>query len=128
MLSLRVTDSRGTVTEHLAASFPYRIGRSAQAALRLEEAGVWENHAVIVLSENRRFVIRSEGESLLFRNGEPVRSVQLASGDELSIGAARVMVSLAPAGQKSLGLAEALVWLLFIAVATVQALVIARAQ
>src|ERR1700752_3668394 len=106
MLLLRVTDTPGPVPEHPAASFPYRIGRSAQAELRIEEAGVWENHAVVLPSENLHFVIRSEGESLLLCNGEPVRTVQLASGDELSIGAARMMVSLAPAGQKSLGLAE----------------------
>ena len=127
MLLLRVTDSRGTVTQHLAQFFPYHIGRSVQADLRIEAAGVWENHAVILPGENGRFVIRSEGQSVLLRNGESVQSAQLASGDELSIGAARVVVSLSPARQKSLGASEAIVWALLLAVLTAEAAVFALA-
>jgi hypothetical protein len=121
MLLLRVIDSRGAVTQHFAERFPYRIGRSAQADLRIEAAGVWESHAAILPGENARFLIRSEGESLLLRNGEPVQTAQLASGDELSIGAARVIVSLAPARQKSLVASEAIVWAFILAVAAVEA-------
>src|SRR5688572_5838693 len=123
MMLLRVTDSRGTVTQHIAESFPYKIGRSPQADLKIEDAGVWEIHAVILPGENARFLIRSEGESLLLRNGAPVLSVQLASGDELSLGAVRVTVCLAPARQKSLGFAEALVWGLLFVVAAAEAAV-----
>ncbi len=112
MLLLRVTDSRGAVTQHLAEAFPYQIGRSSQADLRLQEPGVFENHASIVPSEKARFVVQTEGESLLLRNGEPVRRVQLAPGDEFLIGSARILVSLAPAKQKRLAASEAAVWLL----------------
>jgi pSer/pThr/pTyr-binding forkhead associated (FHA) protein len=116
MLLLRVTDSRGTVTQHIAGSFPYRIGRSAQDDLRLEAPGVWENHATIFPAANARFLVRPGGESLLFRNGEPIGEAQLAPGDELSIGSVRVLVSLAPAIQTRLGFAEATVWALLCAV------------
>ena len=128
MLLLRVTDGRGAITQHTAESFPYRIGRSPQADLRIEAAGVWENHAVILPGENARFMIRSEGESLLLRNGTPVRTAQLASGDELSIGAMRVLVGLSPARQKSLSLAEATVCVLLLVVMTAQAAIFVLAR
>ena len=128
MLLLRVTDDRGVVTQHIAESFPFRIGRSVQADLRIEAAGVWDTHAVIVPGENSRFLIRSEGESLLLRNGELVRSAQLASGDEFSIGAAWVLISLAPAAQKRLAMAEAVVWLLLLSVVALQTAVFTLAR
>jgi predicted component of type VI protein secretion system len=127
MLLLRVTDSRGIVTAHIADSFPYRIGRAAQADLRLEAAGVFENHATILAGDNARFLVRSEGESLLLHNGEPTRSAQLAAGDEISIGSMRVLVSLAPARQKSLGAAEAVAWALLLAVLVGEAAIFALA-
>ena len=127
MLLLCVTDARGAVTQHIAEKFPYRIGRSAQADLRIEASGVWENHAIILPGENSRFLIRSEDESLLLRNGEPIRSSQLAAGDELTVGSARVLVSLAPARQKSLGFAEAMAWVLLVVVAAAELLILATA-
>jgi hypothetical protein len=116
MLLLRVTDSRGAVTQHVAESFPYKIGRSPQASLRLEAPGVWECHATILPGENARFLIRAEGDSLLLQNGEPIRTAPLATGDELSFGSAKILVSLAPATQKSIVLSEAVVWVLLLGV------------
>jgi hypothetical protein len=128
MLLLRVTDSRGGVTQHIAEAFPYRIGRSPQAHLRLQEPGVFDHHASIVPAEHARFSIQTEGESLLLRNGEPVRSAQLAPGDEFSIGSARILVSLAPARRKRLAAAEAALWLLLggVMVSQVAALLLAK--
>ena len=128
MLLLRVTDSRGTVTQHLVEKFPYRIGRSTQSHLRLEEPGIFEQHASIVPAEHGRFLIRSEGESLLLRGGEALREAQLVPGDELSLGSARIMVSLAPARQKRLALSEAIVWLLLAIVAAGQTAVLVLAR
>lgn len=127
MLLLRVTDARGAVTQHIADAFPYRIGRSARADLKIEASGVWENHATILPGENSRFFIQSEGESLLLRNGEAIHSAQLAAGDELSVGSARVVVSLAPARQKSLGFTEAMAWVLLVLVVAAEALIFAAA-
>jgi pSer/pThr/pTyr-binding forkhead associated (FHA) protein len=128
MLLLRVTDSRGAVTPHIAESFPYTVGRSPQADLRLQEPGIFENHATILPAGDGRFLIQAEGESLLLRNGEPVRSAPLAAGDELLIGSLRVVVSLAPARQKSLGLSEAAAWVLLAAVVAGELLVLSLAR
>jgi len=128
MLLLRVTDARGVVTQHLAQSFPYRIGRSAQADLRIEAPGVWEDHATILPGDSFKFLIRSEGESLLLRHGEAIRSAPLGTGDELFLGSARMVVSLAPARQRSLGVTEAMVWVLLAALAVAELLILAAAR
>jgi pSer/pThr/pTyr-binding forkhead associated (FHA) protein len=122
-----VTDSRGAVTQHIADSFPYIIGRSTDSDLRVEAPGIFEKHASIHAGENARFVIRAEGESFLLRNGESIRSAQLAPGDEITIGSARLLVSLAPARQKSLSRAEFVLWLLLAGVVNAEAVVIALA-
>jgi len=112
MLLLRVTDDRGAVTEHLAESFPYRIGRSSAADLRLEAPGVWDTHASLTLGAGGKFIVAAEGASLLLLNGASTTGAPLAAGDELTLGAARILVSLAPTRPGRLALAEAFVWLL----------------
>lgn len=116
MLLLCVTDHRGTVTQHLTPSFPFRIGRSNAADLRLEAPGVWEDHAMIALGQGGRYVISAQGSSLLLVNGAQTSSAPLRSGDEITLGGVRILVSLAPARQASLGIAEALVWSILVAV------------
>ena len=128
MFLLRVTDSRGAVTQYIANSFPFRIGRAAQCDLRIDAPGVWETHAVISPATDGKFVIRSQGESLLLRNGESVTEAPLVAGDEWVLGSARVLIGLSPSHQKALGVSETLVWLLLFAVVMVQALVLASAR
>lgn len=129
MLQLHVTDDRGAVTAFQADEFPLVIGRSPQAQLRISSAGVFEEHARIDLvrpesGTGERFVIQALGHSLVSVNGAVAASKQLAIGDEVSLGAARLVVSLAPARQGKLGLHESLVWGILLVVVFVEALVI----
>lgn len=110
MLLLRVTDHRGAVTEHLTDSFPYRIGRSPAADLRLDVPGVFEEHAVIALDDSGRYAVSARGSSLLLVNGVQAATAPLRSGDEITLGGSRILVSLAPARQTRLRSTEALVW------------------
>jgi pSer/pThr/pTyr-binding forkhead associated (FHA) protein len=129
MLQLHVTDDRGAVTAFQADRFPLIIGRSPQAHLRVTAAGVFEEHARIDLinpenTTGQRFMIEPIGQSLLSVNGSVIPSKQLAIGDEISLGAARLLVSLAPARQSRLALHESLVWALLLFVVVLEAFVI----
>jgi hypothetical protein len=129
MLQLHVTDDRGAVTTHQANTFPFLIGRSANAQLRFTAPGVWEEHARIRLAEEqgtkeKRFFIEAAGHSLLSVNGEVASSQRLSIGDEISIGAIRVVVTLSPARQTALALHESMVWALLLLAVVGEALVI----
>ena len=126
MLQLSVTDDSGAVTQHIAAEFPLLIGRSPHAHLRLAAPGVWEEHASLRLVEEKgqRVGIEARGDSLLLVNGESVRSKALSPGDEITIGAARVVVSLAPAQQTRLQIHELAVWALLLVVMAAEALAV----
>jgi hypothetical protein len=129
MLQLHVTDDRGAVTSHTVDHLPFLIGRSPQADLQLVAPGVWEEHAFIDLAESesaarKRFVIAPVRESLVAINGEVVAGKELHIGDEITLGATRILVSLAPAKQGKLSLQELTVWALLLAVVIVEAAVI----
>lgn len=133
MLQLQVTDERGAVTQHAADIFPFLIGRSPNAQLRLVASGVWEEHASISLIDQPgrpapRFIIEPVRESLLTVNGEAVRSKEISMGDEISLGAARILVSLAPGRQTRLGWHETAVWAILIFVVIVEAMIVQLAD
>jgi hypothetical protein len=133
MLQFYVTDDRGAVTSHIIDRGPFLIGRSARADLRLVTPGVWEEHASIDLTDTdgegrERFMISAVGESLLSVNGEVISSRELRIGDEIHVGAARIVVSLSPAKQKKLSLQELAVWTLLMVVVIVEAAVIQFAK
>jgi hypothetical protein len=133
MLQLQVTDDRGAVTSHVIDRVPFLIGRSAQADLQLVTPGVWEEHASIDLTDTdgvgrERFVISAIGDSLLSINGDVISSKELRIGDEIHVGAARIVVSLSPARQKKLSLQELAVWMLLLVVVIVEAAVIQFAK
>jgi hypothetical protein len=112
MLQLGVTLNRGAIQNCVAGEFPFLIGRSAKANLRLDAPGIWDVHAAINLDpESKKFVISSQGESLLLVNGIRVESTKIASGDLVQIGAAELKVMLSPAIQKRLSIREAVFWL-----------------
>ena len=134
MLQLHVTDERGTVTSHIAAESSFLIGRSAQAQLRLDSAGVWEEHARVSLAESsrypnqHRYIIEALGESIVSINGQIITAKELAIGDEILLGAARLTVSLAPPNQKKLVLQEWFVWCLLLLVVGCEAVLILLAE
>lgn len=129
MLQLHVTDERGVVTCCIAETFPFVIGRSTAADLQISSAGVWEEHACVRLgaregARHEHFVIESVGQSLLSINGQITPSKVISIGDEISLGAARLVVSLAPATQSKLAWHESLVWAILLLVVALEAFVV----
>ena len=70
-----------------------RIGRSAAADLRLDDATVSRRHALVVRTpENELRALDDRSLNGLFVNGEKVEWKALAAGDELEIGRYRLYV------------------------------------
>lgn len=70
-----------------------RIGRSANADLRLDHPSVSRRHALIVSEPGRPLrVLDDRSLNGIFRNGEPIEWASLADGDELQIGRYRLYV------------------------------------
>jgi len=107
----------------IAAEFPFTIGRSPSAGMRLDSFGVWDLHASIHLRDGR-FFVQPEGQALLMLNDERTDGAFLRMGDRLSIGAVRLTVALAPAARSRLGARETLNWLAIAAVALAQVLLL----
>ena len=70
-----------------------RIGRSAAADVRLDDATVSRRHALVVLSDSGELrALDDRSLNGLFVNGESVDWAPLGDGDELEIGRYRVYV------------------------------------
>lgn len=94
----------------VARRFPVRIGRAAAADLRLEEDGVWEQHAQIELDPAQGFILSAQPDALVGVNGQPVRQAVLCNGDALQLGSLKLQFWLGEARQSGLRLREALTW------------------
>jgi hypothetical protein len=108
----------------LARRFPVRLGRSAGNDLRLEESGVYEEHAVFEMDGNRHLTLRVIEPALTAVNGQPTSEATLRNGDVLTLGSARLRLWLAPARQSHLRLGEFLLWGLWFGVAAAQLLLL----
>jgi hypothetical protein len=111
MILLRSLSGRVAGTETVARHFPFQIGRSSKAGLRLEAPGVWERHCEIVRDAEHGLRLRSHPEALTLVNGQAAKDVVLRSGDVLELGEIRLQFWLSPARQPGLGLREALTWI-----------------
>jgi hypothetical protein len=70
-----------------------RIGRSAKADIRFDDATVSRRHALVVLTEDGELrVLDDRSLNGLFVNGERVEWAPLTDGDELEIGRYRLYV------------------------------------
>ena len=127
MIQLTVTQEKKPSVSSLVTSFPFIVGKSASADLRIDAAGVWDRHASLVLRERKVHVV-AEGEALVRVNGETQRESVLKNGDILNIGATTVLVALAPTTQPRLLAREMAAWALITLVFFLQiaALVILR--
>lgn len=110
MVQLSILSGKQAGSQWVARRFPVRIGRSAEADLRLDEAGVWDQHAQIRLKSREGFELRAENDALVSVNGEPFRSGLLRNGDRIELGAAKLQFWLAESRQRGLGSREMLTW------------------
>jgi pSer/pThr/pTyr-binding forkhead associated (FHA) protein len=110
MVQLRIQSGKMAGTETVVRHFPFRMGRSASADLRLEEDGVWDAHAEIVFDPEAGFLLRANHDALTGVNGKRCHEAVLRNGDELEIGALKLRFWLGATRQRTLQVREWLTW------------------
>jgi pSer/pThr/pTyr-binding forkhead associated (FHA) protein len=99
-----------------ARRFPVRIGRSAANDLRLEDAGVWEQHFELALNPAEGFSLAAHPGALVAVNDTPQTATRLRNGDIITAGSAKLCFRLADNRQRGLRLREWAVWTLIVCV------------
>jgi pSer/pThr/pTyr-binding forkhead associated (FHA) protein len=114
MIQLQVLSGKQAGTVSVARRFPFRLGRSATADLRLEDAGVWDQHALLELKLPEGLEIQVHDNAMTTLNGERIQRSWLRPGDLLEIGAVKLRISLSETRQPSLQGRELLTWFFLI--------------
>ena len=120
MVQLKILSGKKAGAVWTARRFPVRIGRAANAELRVEEDGIWERHLVLELRRAEGFVLTTEPDALATVNGEPIQEAILRNGDSIEAGALRLQFWLSETRQFGLGLRETLTWVGIVLVCLVQ--------
>ena len=110
MVQLKVLSGKKAGTIWEARRFPVRIGRSAGADLRLEEAGVWDDHLQLSFDPAEGIVLSAQPDAPAFVNGEPVSQAVLRNGDAIEIGSLKMQFWLSETRQTGLRFREGLTW------------------
>jgi pSer/pThr/pTyr-binding forkhead associated (FHA) protein len=118
MVQLKTLTGKQAGTESVVRRFPFRVGRSSESHLVLEDPGVWEKH--FELRRDNAVVLHAAPNALVSINGTTVREAALRNGDLIEIGSAKIQFSLAPARHRSLRPREFLTWSIFVLVALSQ--------
>jgi hypothetical protein len=126
MIRLKILTGKLAGTEHPARHFPFRLGRATSADLRLEEDGVWDQHAELALDTTMGFVLSAQSEALVAVNGRPCREAVLRNGDEMDLGALKLRFWIGPTRQRSLRWREWLTWTAFVLITAGQLFLIYR--
>ena len=116
MIQLLVLTGKLAGKSWVARRFPVRIGRSASSDLRLEEAGVWNEHLVIDLNSGKSFSLTVQPDAIASVNAKPTTQALLRNGDTIELGVVKLQFWLDQARQKSLRLREAFIWVAFLTV------------
>jgi pSer/pThr/pTyr-binding forkhead associated (FHA) protein len=110
MIQLRVRSGNKAGTVWVARRFPVRVGRSPSADLRLEEAGVWDEHLRLEFHPADGIVLKVQPNALASVNGQPVEQAVLRNGDDIGIGSLNLQFWLGETRQRGLKFREGLTW------------------
>ena len=110
MVQLSILSGKQAGSQWVARRFPVRIGRAANADLRLDEPGVWDQHLQILLKPKEGYFLQAEKDALISVNGQPLQSSLLRNGDSIEFGASRLQFWLSESRQRGLGSREWLTW------------------
>jgi|SRR5882672_4822698 len=111
MVQIKFLSGKKAGTSWVARRFPVRIGRSPQCDLRVEDAGVWDQHLKLDLRRGEGFVLSTQGDALAAVNAQRVEQTVLRNGDTIEIGAVKLQFWLAETRQRGLRLREWLTWI-----------------
>jgi len=120
MVQLRILSGKKAGATYVARRFPVRIGRSAGSELRLEEDGVWDQHARLDCDPRVGFVLTTGSGALATINGAPVERTVLRNGDAIGLGSSRIQFWLGESRQTGLRFREGLTWVAIAAISLAQ--------
>jgi pSer/pThr/pTyr-binding forkhead associated (FHA) protein len=126
MIQLRILSGQTAGDTQVVRRFPFRIGRAPENDLRLEAAGVWDNHLTLEFQKSEGFVLHTAPDAFAAINEEQKQSARLRNGDIVSFGSAKIQFWLAAPRQRGLRLRELSVWLLVAAITALQFVLIYR--
>jgi pSer/pThr/pTyr-binding forkhead associated (FHA) protein len=112
MIQLSILSGSKAGTQTVARRFPFRIGRTAENELQLEDDGVWDRHLTLEFQPQSGFNLTTVGNALATVNGESVQNQLLRNGDTITAGSVKIQFWLAAARQGSLATRESFVWAL----------------
>ena len=118
MIQLNILSGKSAGAQSVARRFPFRIGRTAENELQLEDDGVWDQHLALEFHPESGFNLATAADALAAVNGESVQNTILRNGDIITVGSVKIQFWLAAARQGSLLTREIFVWTL---IATVTA-------
>lgn len=112
MVQLHISNGRTADEHQVVRHFPFHIGRSSASDLRLEAAGVWEQHLQLDFDPAQGFVLSTQTSAIAHVNGWPIQAaVILRNGDSIEIGSVKIRFWLGETKQSRLRFHENLVWL-----------------
>jgi pSer/pThr/pTyr-binding forkhead associated (FHA) protein len=120
MIQLRILSGKMAGDIQVVRRFPFRIGRTAENDLILDEPGVWDSHLTLQFQKKEGFFLQTTTETFAAINNESQTSARLRNGDLISFGSAKIQFWLAAPRQRGLGIRELCIWLLLIAVTAFQ--------
>jgi predicted component of type VI protein secretion system len=126
MVQFKIVSGKMAGTEQVARHFPFRIGRSPSADLRVEENGVWDEHLEMAFHPGEGFILTAHPDALAAINGQPFREAVLRNGDSIEIGALKIRFWLGATRQRSLRPREWLTWAAFALIIAFQLFLIYR--
>ena len=126
MIQLRILSGRAAGDTQIVRRFPFRIGRTPENDLRLEAAGVWDQHLTLEFQKSEGFILRTAPEAFAAVNEQPLTSGRLRNGDIISFGSAKIQFWLAAPRQRGLHQREFSVWFLMAALTAAQFVLIYR--
>ncbi len=126
MIQLRILSGKMAGDTKIVRHFPFRIGRSAENDLCLDESGVWDCHLTLSLQKREGFILNTAADAFAAVNEQPQTSTRLRNGDVISFGSAKIQFWLAPARLRGLVLRELFIWVLFAAVVAVEIFLLGR--
>jgi hypothetical protein len=111
VIELNILSGKQAGNSIVARRFPFWVGRSADANLRLDDEGVFDRHFEVRLEPPQGFVLAVQPQAYVAINGQTAQNAVLKSGDVISAGSVKMSFGLAATPQRDLRFREALTWI-----------------
>jgi pSer/pThr/pTyr-binding forkhead associated (FHA) protein len=126
MIQLRILTGKMAGDIQVVRHFPFRIGRTSDNDLVLNEPGVWDHHLTLGFQKDEGFLLKADENAFAVINEEQQISARLRNGDVISFGSAKIQFWLSPPRQRGLQIRELFIWILLAAVTACQMTLISR--